>query len=1073
MTTPEPQQTPPPRGPGTSPYSTGGGGTVLEQRYGALLLSHLLSGDPVPELGSDVTSTRVAFQARAESEVDDYMLVGLGGDGAERRAFVAVRRAPRLIPSDARSIELLATFLPTLLDDWPAVQAGRLRLALASMRTNAVHELGQLATIAQTRPDESAFREAVAQPGRTTSQVRERLELLDEVIEGAAKRVDPGATATSELTWRLLSSLMVREVRLEPPDESDHAAVTARLRTQTIGGTPAEATRLGAAILQLVGRYAPAGAIVDVVKLRRDLVGTADLRRSSSHPAAWEVLDGLAVRLRERTRKRLVDSSGRELELERSEARAGLTAALEAAGSEATDMSSALVITGEPDAGKSALVLRAADDLRAAGGATVEISLRDLPRTTLDVEHFLGAPIGDVLAGADVRPVRVLVIDGAEAALEGRHDVLRDLATAALSVSLGVAVITRTDAEQQVTEILKQAAETAAAGDRGPTRCVVNGLTRSEIATLAGTFTALSRIGNDPRNFWLLSRPGLVDVLLQADPPSDLPDRALSEADVFAATWSRRVRRRESLTDDGISPDEREQALLALARRAVDPGAPLDGSAARALASLRSDGLLLPSGPSAAWNSGDDFASDLIRDFALARLLRVEGSKPLMATGVPPRWALGAARLACQAALAEAGDASEEARRTQQVQFDQLAKEGGARWSEVPLQAVLTLPDALERAWPTLSSDPEHGLSTLIRVALQRYTGLGIGDSQVLAPLVELLHDHRAELREHPDRTLNEQIVELRLTWLSGLVVSEAGPDPLRASVRDTLLERPGRWNESVIEALARLGPDLDEHVGAYLRDIAKESPGHLAPAVESLIAGSSLAQHHSALLAELTEAYYVIDVPEDDDPRRSRYSPSDAVRHHSRTARTAGTPMASWYYGPFWQLLMRSPRAGLRTINRILDHGARAQVRLLSDLNGRIPDLEDPDASGLELELPGVGRRLCVGDRHVWGWYRGTSVGPYPCMSALLAVERFADHLIALGFKPGNVAALLLEDCHNLAMPGLVAGMLVRLCCQKMSSARMSRGETLVLVMQPAQDRPTQEVVRQSLEQRQSDHLL
>ena len=34
-----------------------------------------------------------------------------------------------------------------------------------------------------------------------------------------------------------------------------------------------------------------------------------------------------------------------------------------------------------------------------------------------------------------------------------------------------------------------------------------------------------------------------------------------------------------------------------------------------------------------------------------------------------------------------------------------------------------------------------------------------------------------------------------------------------------------------------------------------------------------------------------------------------------------------------------------------------------------------------------------------------------------------------------------------------------VRVCYQKMSSARMSRGETLVLVMQPAQDRSTHDL--------------
>ena len=46
--------------------------------------------------------------------------------------------------------------------------------------------------------------------------------------------------------------------------------------------------------------------------------------------------------------------------------------------------------------------------------------------------------------------------------------------------------------------------------------------------------------------------------------------------------------------------------------------------------------------------------------------------------------------------------------------------------------------------------------------------------------------------------------------------------------------------------------------------------------------------------------------------------------------------------------------------------------------------------------------------------------------------------------------------EAHTLTYARLSAG---RLCYQKMSSARMSRGETLVLVMQPAQDRPTHDL--------------
>ena len=47
--------------------------------------------------------------------------------------------------------------------------------------------------------------------------------------------------------------------------------------------------------------------------------------------------------------------------------------------------------------------------------------------------------------------------------------------------------------------------------------------------------------------------------------------------------------------------------------------------------------------------------------------------------------------------------------------------------------------------------------------------------------------------------------------------------------------------------------------------------------------------------------------------------------------------------------------------------------------------------------------------------------------MSALLAVERFADELLDQGYPLGGIAPLLLAECHNLAMPGLVVGILVR----------------------------------------------
>jgi hypothetical protein len=67
------------RGPAdSSPYSTGGGETRLEHRYGALLLAALLTGDPIHELDDDVAVTQVRYQDPT-SPVDDFVVSAADG----------------------------------------------------------------------------------------------------------------------------------------------------------------------------------------------------------------------------------------------------------------------------------------------------------------------------------------------------------------------------------------------------------------------------------------------------------------------------------------------------------------------------------------------------------------------------------------------------------------------------------------------------------------------------------------------------------------------------------------------------------------------------------------------------------------------------------------------------------------------------------------------------------------------------------------------------------------------------------------------------------------------------------
>jgi len=227
--------------------------------------------------------------------------------------------------------------------------------------------------------------------------------------------------------------------------------------------------------------------------------------------------------------------------------------------------------------------------------------------------------------------------------------------------------------------------------------------------------------------------------------------------------------------------------------------------------------------------------------------------------------------------------------------------------------------------------------------------------------------------------------------------------------------------DEIVIELLALLGPDLGNEGEAILHRIAQEAPSRLAPAVEELFTGLAIASYGRGLLARLTEAYYVAD-----EAGGSRVFDDGVRRHHSRSFGIV--PLAAWYRGPFMPLFQSDFCNGVAVVNRLLNHAALIRARTLTGLDQMGQPVDD-DAVGLfgaELEITGA-RRMYVGDEHVWLWRRGSGVGPYPCVSALQALERACDELIESGTPIGNLVSILLDGCESLAMVSLVVGLLVR----------------------------------------------
>ncbi len=434
------------------------------------------------------------------------------------------------------------------------------------------------------------------------------------------------------------------------------------------------------------------------------------------------------------------------------------------------------------------------------------------------------------------------------------------------------------------------------------------------------------------------------------------------------------------------------------------------------------------------WRTGDQFASDLLRDIAVVQVLLTESPRVLLDAGVP-RWGLHATRVAFQAFMLSAGDGAPW-NLSEQLSFcKELAAKDGERWADLPWEAALTVTEPallLEREWILLSAQGGKGLQDVMRVLKIRFGDSFKTDRYVGASVVSLLCDYQRELGSF-DYDVVEGCDETILRWLRGLASEPAKdvPNILRAKVRDQFILSPQQkyWNEWYVESLGLLGPDLDGAASERLRSVAKARPDKLHACLENLIAPLSLSVHRPQLLLELAEAYYIKTQNEREHSwSGSRHSGDYGVRDHRGVLRSAWIH-AAWYYGPFFSLL-RAPSVcdkAIDFLNRLLDRAAYVRVDKRNEPSSfRFTD-EAKVESGIDIDLPGIGMRRFVGDSHVWRWYRGTSVGPYPCMSALMALEVAVDEWIRAGVAIPTITHCLLKNAESLAMAGFVYGILVR----------------------------------------------
>ena len=829
----------------------------------------------------------------------------------------------------------------------------------------------------------------------------------------------------------------------------------------------AGSTQLRDRLVALASDYSPKAARIDLTLLRRDAYDVID-SELRHHEQGWRALNNLHETALNSVRDEIASNDGtRRLSLDRSDT----TRALISAVSDAA----AVLVSGDSGVGKSALTLLSLTSLSAAdsdGAQVLCINLRHVPKLPFDFEDRLGCPLSTLLCELSA-PHRVLIVDGADAVTEDKENTFSYLVDAAVASSVKVVAVTSTESSEIVRDVLRDRFGADLADYD------VKSLTDTELDEIVKAFPELERLYANSRSREILRRLVVVDLLVRGG----LAGVPLSDADAMKEVWSGLVRRRER--SDRGHPDARETVLLRLAELALSEGERLDIIGEfdpAAVDGLRRDGLL-HSPPANPFMIGPDFAHDEVRRYAVSRLLleKREPTSRILSAGAP-RWALGAATLACQVLLDEPDTSATPlgGRFTKlQASFDELVEAGhGARWGDVPGEALVTIADfsaVLKDAWPELCADASAGLQKLARLVKQRLRkDNGIVDHVAIEPIIKLLLDEETPWR------LGEYAEDLLRDWLQGHAIADTPMGhPLRillcerlaeacaagdrrldeereaAAAANTALtpeeiervrrvsgfqfnpfteigygprrrrerpEVPSECTDEVfLELLALLGPDLGDSGEKILRRVARDAPGELAPSVEDPFTSRALSKYRRGLLAQLTKAYYL-----DDEPDGLEIF-DDGIRHH-RARGVWPMPHGAWYLGPFMWLFRTDFRAGVAVLNRLLNHAALVRARTLARLHSESHSLRDTNISQYKADLEITGtRRQYVGDEHVWMWYRGTGVGPAPCMSALQALERMCDQLIKADIPIKNLIPLLLDGCENLAMVGLVVGILVR----------------------------------------------
>lgn len=1016
---------------GVSPEATGGAGTIDEYRFAAVNLVKLLRSDIAS--GLPVPVAAVGLQRREAGSLLDDVVLYAAPDSDAMRVEYQVKRTMSPTKSNKAFVDSLRQCLESLETNGSAIDAGLLRLGLATRSSGPVNQLHWLAETSRAHATLESFESIVFKPGVTDEDMRKRFDL---VVETVALIQQERGTALQILDCRLLTFNLLRATHIWQfevgPDGRDTTDAANRLADILPPGDHIATT----AVSQLAD-------IAQTWGTRAGLISQAMLRAELER-------HGVALTVEPKQRaalKKLAEATKRELDATpwKIAGRLELPRVLTLHRiKDAVATHAIVLVSGPAGVGKSVLARRAVKELGTTA-TTVVINLAGRGRESLvDLHAEFGADLAAALPTAATTGPRILLIDGAEHALvdNGRlltavlNVVPRDPATAP---AWTVVLTARTEAIDVIRRHLGAA----------PLQVNISEVDDEEVAAIVREFPQLTSLTQNARSRRLLRRPYLVDLLVRANAQLD-DDRVLGEEDVMVHVWDHVVRREEGARTGVGSPHDRAVACSALAEESARTatGSALSSADGDAIRGLLSDDVLVRH------RTRYRFAHDILLDYSLAMRLLEDDHTQLLSQVDELRRLIRAVRLTLQRRLGDvvnvsSPDAIREWKSAVQLAED-LAAQNGGRWRDLPYEALLSMGNPrplLHALKPALLANDGAQLLHLLQVTRRFTTTSNRGpegdgpqlDVLLAAPVVDFL----GVIGHGAPRSTTYLAADVVHQWLlsaarTGTALDDYLTDPpglSRAAAMWAEDDTYGDRLKAVLRALALLGLHFTTEARAVFDRLAEHNDELSVIVEEPDVAAAAAAASPDLLL--LVAGRYYLDQSLTLDRAQTRAAggrrrrrtralwiggeDEDGVRDHlPRFRRRDKAGLAAPHYGPFSALLESSPAHGLRLVGAVVDAATASRTAVERRFGHGDPVLK------LKLVRPGWDESITFhGTAATWCWFRRASNGAYPAMSALMALAEWA--LRESQERPlGDVIDQVLTTSRSLAVVAVAVALLI-----------------------------------------------